>query len=147
AGLDVAAIRASIGADTLGYVSLDGLVAASEQPRKRLCRACFDGEYPIPLPAPELVGKHLLERAGGQPPPGSASAPVPPPPPPRGTADPPRAPAGSPPRPRGAGTPPPALAGDQRVLHPIGRPQVCPAGDRRQPAGGPSCRGRSCRGA
>jgi amidophosphoribosyltransferase len=54
-------IRASIGADSLGYVSLEGLVAASEQPRNRLCRACFDGVYPIDLPAPELIGKHLLE--------------------------------------------------------------------------------------
>jgi amidophosphoribosyltransferase len=60
-GLDVEGIRRSIGADTLGYVSLDGLVAASDQPRSRLCRACFDGDYPIPLPAPDLVGKHVLE--------------------------------------------------------------------------------------
>ncbi|HEX5495424.1 MAG TPA: amidophosphoribosyltransferase, partial [Mycobacteriales bacterium] len=60
-GLEVEGVRTSIGADSLGYVSLDGLVAASEQPRNRLCRACFDGEYPIPLPAPELVGKHVLE--------------------------------------------------------------------------------------
>jgi hypothetical protein len=27
----------------------------------RLCRACFTGEYPIPLPAESLLGKHLLE--------------------------------------------------------------------------------------
>jgi amidophosphoribosyltransferase len=60
-GLDGDGIRRSIGADSLGYVSLDGLVAASEQPRNRLCRACFDGEYPIPLPEAELVGKHVLE--------------------------------------------------------------------------------------
>ena len=65
-GLDVDGIRASIGADTLGYVSLDGLVAASEQPRNRLCRACFDGVYPIELPESGLVGKHLLERVGGR---------------------------------------------------------------------------------
>ncbi len=58
-GLDVDGIRHSIGADSLGYVSLEGLVAASEQPKTRLCRACFDGEYPIPLP--EVVGKHVLE--------------------------------------------------------------------------------------
>jgi amidophosphoribosyltransferase len=58
-GLDTEGIRASIGADSLGYVSLDGLIAATEQPRTRLCRACFDGEYPIPLP--EVVGKHVLE--------------------------------------------------------------------------------------
>ena len=61
-GLDTEGIRASIGADSLGYVSLDGLVAATEQPRTRLCRACFDGEYPIELP--EVVGKHVLEGIG-----------------------------------------------------------------------------------
>jgi amidophosphoribosyltransferase len=60
-GLDLEGIRRSIGADSLGYLSLDGLVAASEQPRSRLCVACFDGEYPIPLPAAEKIGKHLLE--------------------------------------------------------------------------------------
>jgi amidophosphoribosyltransferase len=60
-GLDLEGIRASIGADSLGYVSLEGLVAATEQPRSRLCTACFDGEYPIPLPAEDLVGKHVLE--------------------------------------------------------------------------------------
>jgi amidophosphoribosyltransferase len=60
-GLDTEGIRRSIGADSLGYVSLDGLVAATEQPKSRLCAACFDGVYPIPLPAPELMGKHVLE--------------------------------------------------------------------------------------
>ncbi|MEO9240612.1 MAG: amidophosphoribosyltransferase, partial [Jatrophihabitantaceae bacterium] len=54
--------RASIGADSLGYVSLDGLIAASEQPKSRLCRACFDGEYPIALP--NVIGKHVLEGIG-----------------------------------------------------------------------------------
>lgn len=61
-GLDVDGIRASIGADSLGYVSLDGLVAASEQPKTRLCTACFDGNYPIELPS--MVGKHVLEGIG-----------------------------------------------------------------------------------
>ena len=28
---------------------------------RRLCRACFDGSYPIALPEPELLGKHVLE--------------------------------------------------------------------------------------
>ncbi|HEU5007254.1 MAG TPA: amidophosphoribosyltransferase [Jatrophihabitantaceae bacterium] len=58
-GLDDDGIRASIGADSLGYVSLESMIAATEQPKTRLCRACFDGEYPIPLP--EVVGKHVLE--------------------------------------------------------------------------------------
>jgi amidophosphoribosyltransferase len=63
-GVETEDIRRSIGADTLGYVSLDGLVAATEQPRTRLCRACFDGEYPIGLPAAHLIGKHILEGVG-----------------------------------------------------------------------------------
>jgi amidophosphoribosyltransferase len=60
-GLGVDDVRKSIGADSLAYVSLDGLVAATTLPRERLCRACFDGEYPIPLPHADLVGKHVLE--------------------------------------------------------------------------------------
>ena len=64
-GLDLDGIRRSVGADSLGYVSLEQLVAATEQPKTRLCSACFDGEYPIPLPAEALMGKHLLEGIKG----------------------------------------------------------------------------------
>ncbi|WP_439384621.1 amidophosphoribosyltransferase [Amycolatopsis lexingtonensis] len=60
-GVDTDGIRRSIGADSLGYISLDGLVAATEQPKSRLCTACFSGEYPIALPEDALIGKHLLE--------------------------------------------------------------------------------------
>jgi amidophosphoribosyltransferase len=59
--LDMDGVRRSIGADTLGYVSLEGLINATEQPASRLCAACFDGEYPIPLPEDVRLGKHLLE--------------------------------------------------------------------------------------
>ena len=62
--LDIEGIRRSIGADSLGYVSLDGLISATEQPANRLCRACFDGVYPIPLPASDMIGKHVLEGVG-----------------------------------------------------------------------------------
>jgi amidophosphoribosyltransferase len=58
--LDVAAIRASIGADSLGYVSLDGLIAATALPSPRLCHACFDGRYPLAVAEAER-GKHVLE--------------------------------------------------------------------------------------
>jgi amidophosphoribosyltransferase len=60
-GLTVEEIRASIGADSLAFVSLDGLTAASAQAADRLCRACFTGEYPIALPDQDLIGKHVLE--------------------------------------------------------------------------------------
>ena len=53
-------IRDSIGADSLGFISLDGLTEATTIPAGRLCRACFDGQYPIPVAEAER-GKHLLE--------------------------------------------------------------------------------------
>jgi amidophosphoribosyltransferase len=59
----VAEIRAAIGADSLGYVSLEGLTAATEQPAGTLCRACFDGRYPVPVPENER-GKGVLEPLG-----------------------------------------------------------------------------------
>jgi amidophosphoribosyltransferase len=59
AGIDD--IRRSIEADSLAYVSLEGLEAASHQPHEQLCRACFDGHYPVRLPSPQHRGKHLLE--------------------------------------------------------------------------------------
>jgi amidophosphoribosyltransferase len=60
-GLAVEEIRASIGADSLGYISIEELTSATTIPADRLCRACFTGHYPIELPAPELLGKHMLE--------------------------------------------------------------------------------------
>ncbi|CAM2928985.1 amidophosphoribosyltransferase [Skermania piniformis] len=56
----VEGVRRSIGADSLGYISTGGMIAATEQPRSRLCTACFSGEYPIELPS-EAIGKNLLE--------------------------------------------------------------------------------------
>ena len=51
----------TIDADTLGYIDLEDLVEATSVPKPDLCRACFDGVYPIELPDPERLGKHLLE--------------------------------------------------------------------------------------
>ncbi len=60
-GLEVDEIAASVGADSLGYISLDGMIESVGQPRDNLCTACFTGDYPIPLPDQSLLGKHLLE--------------------------------------------------------------------------------------
>jgi amidophosphoribosyltransferase len=38
-------IRQYLGVDTLGYLSLEGMLAAAG-PRNRYCHACFSGEYP-----------------------------------------------------------------------------------------------------
>ena len=54
AGLEVDAVRQSIGADSLGYLSEDGMIAATAQPRESLCTACFSGKYPIPIPDARL---------------------------------------------------------------------------------------------
>jgi len=61
AGLDNEDIRRSIGADSLGYVSMQGLIKATTIAEDRLCTACFSGEYPIEIPADISAGKHLLE--------------------------------------------------------------------------------------
>ncbi len=42
-------ICAYIGADSLGYLSLEGLIKATGLPREVFCTACFTGEYPLPV--------------------------------------------------------------------------------------------------
>ena len=42
-------IRDFIGADSLGYLSLDGLIKAVALPKDIFCLACFTGDYPIPV--------------------------------------------------------------------------------------------------
>ena len=42
-------IRDSIGADSLGYLSMDGLIKSVALPKDIFCLACFTGEYPIPI--------------------------------------------------------------------------------------------------
>ena len=58
-GMSTEEICRSIGADTLAYISLEGLVASVGVPGKRLCRACFDGVYPIAVPAPAAESMRL----------------------------------------------------------------------------------------
>ncbi|GAA3607566.1 amidophosphoribosyltransferase [Marihabitans asiaticum] len=60
-GAGPAEICSVIGADSLGYISEDGMIEASGQPREQLCHACFSGEYPIELPAEDRLGKGVLE--------------------------------------------------------------------------------------
>jgi amidophosphoribosyltransferase len=60
-GLEVEEIRRSIGADSLSYVSMEGLIAATTIAEDKLCTACFTGTYPISVPTDMSEGKMRLE--------------------------------------------------------------------------------------
>ncbi|WP_404385444.1 amidophosphoribosyltransferase [Knoellia locipacati] len=60
-GIGVEEVCNSIGADSLGYISEEGMIAATEQEPEQLCSACFTGSYPIELPTSDRLGKGLLE--------------------------------------------------------------------------------------
>ncbi|MDU0349020.1 amidophosphoribosyltransferase, partial [Actinomyces sp. MRS3W] len=65
-GMSVEEIRQSIGADSLGYLSVDGMVAASGQGADALCTACFTGSYPIAPPREgALPGAPAVTRVPG----------------------------------------------------------------------------------
>ena len=57
-------IREFLGVESLGYLSLDGMLAAEREPR-RFCRACFTGQYPVPVDP--TAGKLSLEQLGRAP--------------------------------------------------------------------------------
>ena len=61
-GLGVDEICRSLGADSLGYISLDALTEATRRPATELCRACFDGRYPIAVPKGQAELLHLEEK-------------------------------------------------------------------------------------
>lgn len=50
-----------IGADSLGYLSEDGLVESLQLAPGHLCMACLDGGYPTALPEEAMAGRHALE--------------------------------------------------------------------------------------
>ena len=47
--LDEEGMAAHVGADSLHYVSVDGLLRAIRGTRGDTCLACFTGQYPIPI--------------------------------------------------------------------------------------------------
>ena len=61
-GLTTDEICRSIGADSLGYISLDELVAGDQRRRRTTCAGpASTASTRSTLPEPELLGKHLLE--------------------------------------------------------------------------------------
>src|SRR5690625_5566877 len=63
-GLGVEGICRSIDADSLGYLSIDGMISASRQAESKLCTACFTGDYPIGLPQGRSGGLRLESGTG-----------------------------------------------------------------------------------
>jgi len=61
AELEVEQIRQRIGADSLGYLSQEGLVEAIGLARRDLCMACLDGQYPTGRPEEAQAGRAALE--------------------------------------------------------------------------------------
>ncbi|MEW5914512.1 MAG: amidophosphoribosyltransferase [Thermodesulfobacteriota bacterium] len=55
----VAEIKDMLGLDSLGYLSIEGLLQATSASRNGFCLACFDGNYPVEVP--EMAGKFCLE--------------------------------------------------------------------------------------
>ncbi|MCT4619309.1 MAG: amidophosphoribosyltransferase [Marinisporobacter sp.] len=53
-------IRKMIGADSLGYLSIDGLVKSIDMDGCSLCSACFSGDYPMEVP--KQGSKYLFEK-------------------------------------------------------------------------------------
>ncbi|MGQ0798459.1 MAG: amidophosphoribosyltransferase [Methanobacteriota archaeon] len=54
-------IAAFITADSLGYLSLKGLIGALKQPKNDVCLGCLTGEYPIPIPGERVRKERPLE--------------------------------------------------------------------------------------
>ena len=53
-------IRQYLNADSLSYLSKEGMVKATGLPKSSFCMACYDGDYPVPYDP--LVDKHIMER-------------------------------------------------------------------------------------
>ncbi len=61
ARMSVEEIRQHLGADSLEYLTLSNLTKAIGLPKIHFCTACFDGNYPIPIPEDVKVTKFALE--------------------------------------------------------------------------------------
>jgi amidophosphoribosyltransferase len=59
ADMSVGEIADYLGVDSLAYLDLDRLVAATGSPRDAFCTGCFTGRYPVPVPDHDT--KHVLE--------------------------------------------------------------------------------------
>ena len=57
-------IRKYLNADSLYYLSQDGMVKSTGLPKDSFCMACYDGNYPVAFEPG--VDKHVIERRNGR---------------------------------------------------------------------------------
>ncbi|MCH7471742.1 amidophosphoribosyltransferase [bacterium] len=62
--LSVKQITKHLGVDSLHYLSIEGMVAATRFDKDEFCLACFNEDYPIPLPRQMELGKFIFEKEG-----------------------------------------------------------------------------------
>ena len=59
AQLDTEGVRRHVGADSLGYLSLEGMIRATGGTAGEFCTACFTGDYLVPMQLE--LSKDILE--------------------------------------------------------------------------------------
>ncbi len=60
-------IKSYLGADSIGYLSLDGMIRATGHPASKFCAACYTGDYPVPFESD--LDKFIMEKRRTQRPP------------------------------------------------------------------------------
>jgi amidophosphoribosyltransferase len=53
-------IKEFLEVDSLGYISLEGMLACTSLPKDHYCTACWSGKYPVPVTT--VVSKFMMER-------------------------------------------------------------------------------------
>jgi amidophosphoribosyltransferase len=64
ANYSIEEIRKYLSADSLAYLSQDGMVKATQLPAEGFCMACYDGRYPVAYDP--LLDKDIIERRRGR---------------------------------------------------------------------------------
>jgi amidophosphoribosyltransferase len=64
ANYSIEEIRQYMGADSLAYLSQEGMVRATGLPEAGFCMACYDGNYPVPYDP--VLSKNIMERRRGR---------------------------------------------------------------------------------
>lgn len=57
-------IRKYLGADSIGYLDVSGMIRATSRPSDKFCTACFTGDYPIPYD--DQFDKLIMEKRSGR---------------------------------------------------------------------------------